>query len=72
MVACTMNKEQLLACFTPEELTPKFRSLLDLYFEAGLIPHVGCELRGGNSGLPYMFADPAQYERHGHRFVGDP
>jgi hypothetical protein len=63
------RKEELLACFTPAELTSKFRSLLDLYFDAGIIPHVGCELRGGNSGLPYMFAEPAQYKRHGHRFV---
>jgi hypothetical protein len=64
------DKEQLLACFTPEELTPKFRALLDLYFDANVQPCVGCELSADyHVGLPYMFETPELYQQHGHRLV---
>jgi hypothetical protein len=71
VVACVMNeKEQLLACFTPEELTPKFRALLDLYFDANVQPCAGCELDAHyQTGLPYMFETPELYQQHGHRLV---
>ena len=65
------KKEKLLACFTPDELTPKFRALLDLYFEENIIPCVACELHPayGGDGLQHTFTTAELHARNKHRFV---
>jgi hypothetical protein len=63
-------KDELLRCFTPAELSPKFSALLDQYFDESVLLCTGCELHADTDhSLKLFFPNAAQFTAHQHRFV---